>query len=149
MTTASPSGATFGPANRPGLRGLLVPTIVAGAVAVGVAAAARGWEGTWGALVGGGLVLGFFTATHLVLDRTRALPPELTLVIALGLYTVKVVALALTFVLLSGLDLLGEPLHRAALALTVICCTLAWTGAEVLAAVRAHLPTYRTEGNTP
>lgn len=149
MTTASPSGATFGPAKQAGLRGLLVPTIVVGAVAVGVAAAARGAEGTWGALVGSGLVLGFFTATHLVLERTRALPPELTLVIALGLYTVKVVALALTFVLLSGLDLLGEPLHRAALALSVISCTLTWTGAEVRAAVRTHLSTYQTERSTP
>lgn len=156
MTTASPLGppehATKGPGS-PGapaatLRVLLLPTLVAGVVAVALAGATRGSTGLFGALAGAGLVLAFFTATHLVLDRTGHLPPELTLLVALGLYTVKVVALALTFVLLSGSGLMGDPLHRAALALTVIACTLAWTSAEVRAAMTARIPTYDLHGRS-
>ena len=156
MTTASPYGEPEPATTRAGspgtpaarLKVLLVPTLVAGVVAVLLAGVTQGPTGLFGAVAGAGLVVVFFTATHLVLDRTGHLPPELTLLVALGLYTGKVVALALTFVLLSGSGLLGDPLHRAALALTVIVCTLAWTSAEVRAAMTARIPTYDLGGRS-
>jgi len=52
------------------------------------------------------------------------------------------VALALCFVALSASGLLGEQLHRASLAVTVIVCTVAWTVAEIRAAMGARIPTY-------
>jgi len=141
MTTASSPDPA-------GLRGLLVPTVVTGGVSVLLAAVTRGSTGLFGAVVGAGLVLAFFSVSHLVLERTAHLPPELTFLVALGLYTVKVVVLALTFVLLSGLDLLGDPLHRGALGLSVIACTLTWTVAEVRHAMTARIPAYDLGGKS-
>jgi hypothetical protein len=46
------------------------------------------------------------------------------------------------FVALSASGLLGDQLHRASLAVTVIVCTVAWTVAEVRAAMGARIPTY-------
>ena len=121
---------------------VVLPTLAVAVAAVLVAGVTAGPAGALGAAVGGMLVLGFFSLTHQVLGRTRDLPPELALVVALGLYTAKVVALALCFVALSASGLLGEQLHRAGLALTVIVCTVVWTIAEVRAAMGARIPTY-------
>ncbi|CAN5755944.1 hypothetical protein BH20ACT6_BH20ACT6_00540 [soil metagenome] len=121
---------------------LWLPTVAVGAVVIAVASTARGWAGFYGAVAGVVLVLAFFTLSHLVLAWTVQLPPELTLVIALGLYVAKVVALALGFVLLDRLGLLGDLLHRVSLGSSVIACTLAWTFAEVRGAITARIPTY-------
>lgn len=150
MTTATEGAATRDPSPvpRPELRALLVPTLAVGAVAAILTAVAWGTPGLGGALAGLVLVVAFFGLTHVVMHRTRRLAPELSLLVALALYTAKVTALAVTFVLLSGLGLLGDPLHRGALALTVITCTLTWTGAEVRAATTARIPTYDLGGRT-
>lgn len=132
----------------PGLAPLVVPTGVVAALALVVAALLRGSTGAYGALAGTVVVLVSFSSTHLVLGRTRHLPPELTLVIALALYVLKVVALAVVFVLLDVAGFLGDPLHRGALALTVICCTLAWTAAEIWAAVHSRQPRLDLDGAT-
>jgi ATP synthase protein I len=121
---------------------VVLPTLAVSVVAVVVAGVAAGSPGALGAAVGAVLVLGFFSLTHQVLGRTRDLPPEMALIIALGLYTAKVVALAMCFVALSASGLLGDQLHRASLAVTVIVCTVAWTVAEVRAAMGARIPTY-------
>lgn len=131
-----------------GLLPLAVPTAAVGVLAVVVASALRGSTGALGAAAGAALVLTSFASTHLVLDRTRHLPAELTLVVALGLYVLKVVLLAVVFVLLEAAGLLGDPLHRAALALTVICCTLVWTAAEIRAAVTTRQPLLDLAGAT-
>jgi ATP synthase protein I len=124
------------------LTSVVLPTLSVAVAAVLVAGGTAGLAGALGATVGGMLVLGFFSLTHQVLGRTRDVPPELALIVALGLYTAKVVALALCFVALSASGLLGEQLHRAGLALTVIVCTVVWTIAEVRAAMGARIPTY-------
>jgi ATP synthase protein I len=133
---------TTGPLPTATLTSVVLPTLSVAVAAVLVAGGTAGPAGAFGATVGGMLVLGFFSLTHQVLGRTRDLPPELALVVALGLYTAKVVALALCFVALSASGLLGEQLHRASLALTVIVCTVVWTIAEVRAAMGARIPTY-------
>ena len=109
---------------------------------VAIAAVTRGSTGLWGSLVGATLVYAFFGASMVVLRSTRTADPEVALLVALGLYTGKVVALALTFVLLQQSGLLGEPLHRGALALTVIVCTLAWTVLQITSTVRQRQPIY-------
>ena len=125
----------------------LPPALVGGALLVSlgcvlVAAATSGSTGVWGSLVGAALVFAFFGASLVVLGATRTAEPAVALLVALALYTAKVVALALVFVLLQGAGLLGEPLHRGALALTIIVCTLAWTALQVAVAVRARVPLY-------
>jgi len=124
------------------LRGAALPSLVMSVACVVVATAARGTSGLWGSLLGAGLVYAFFGLSLVVLGATATVEPAIALLVALGLYTAKVIALALTFVLLQHLGLLGEPLHRGALALTVIVCTLAWTVLQIAGAVRHRQPLY-------
>jgi len=130
------------PASTYMLRGAAVPSLLVSLGCVGVATATRGDTGLWGSLVGASLVYVFFGTSLLVLGATRTIEPVLALLVALGLYTAKVIALALAFVFLQGSGLLGEPLHRGALGLTVIVCTLAWTVFQIAAAVRHRQPLY-------
>jgi ATP synthase protein I len=108
-----------------------------------------GATGVWGALVGLALLLAFFGTSSWVMSRTRALEPALVLVIAMSLYLVKMVALVIAVVVLSGLGLLGDPLHRVALALTIIFGALTWSGAEIVTAVRRRQPLYDVGKDTP
>jgi hypothetical protein len=76
------------------------------------------------------------------MTRTRTLEPALVLVIAMGLYLLKILALALVVVVLSGLGLLGDPLHRVALAVTIIVGALTWSAAEIVTSVRRRQPLF-------
>jgi ATP synthase protein I len=117
-------------------------TLAAMGVCVVVSVLTAGAEGLWGGLVGVVLVLGFFGASAWVMTRTRTLEPAMVLVIAMGLYLLKVVALAVAIILLSVFDLLGDPLHRTALAVTIIVGALTWSATEVITAVRRREPIF-------
>lgn len=119
----------------------LICTLVSGLVA--------GATGVYGSLVGLGLLAVFFGTSAWVMSRTRALEPALVLVIAMGLYLLKIVALAVAVIVLSGLGLLGDPLHRVALALTIIVGALTWSGAEIVTAVRRREPLFDVGRETP
>jgi hypothetical protein len=122
---------------------LRVGTVVlVGAVCVLVGSLTAGLPGLWGALVGLALMLFFFGSSAWVMTRTRQLEPALVLVIALGLYLLKMIGLAVVVVVLSSLGWLGDPLHRVALALTIIAGALTWSAAEIVTAVRRRQPLY-------
>jgi hypothetical protein len=99
-------------------------------------------NGVWGALAGLALVLVFFGSSSWVMTRTRPLEPALVLVIAMGLYLLKMVGLVIVVLLLGALDLLGDPLHRVALGLTIIAGALTWSVAEIVTTVRRRQPLY-------
>lgn len=120
---------------------LLVTSLV-GIAAIVVGAALAGPTGLWGALAGSLMVLTFFASSAFVLTRTQRLDPAVTLLVAMSLYLGKILALLVTLVALEALDLLGDPLHRMALALAVVACTLTWTCAEVVTTVRRRQPIY-------
>jgi ATP synthase protein I len=101
--------------------------LVAGLACTVASGLLAGRTGVWGALVGLTLLLVFFGSSSWVMTRTRTLEPALVLVIAMGLYLLKILALALVVVVLSGLGLLGDPLHRVALAATIIVGALTWS----------------------
>ena len=124
------------------LRGAVAPALIVSLGCIAVATASRGTSGLWGSLLGATLVLAFFATSALVLGATRTTEPAAALLVALCLYTAKVVALAVVFVLLEGFGLLGEPLHRGSLALTVIASALTWTVVQVVTAVRHRQPLY-------
>jgi hypothetical protein len=123
--------------------------LVTGLVCVVVSWLAVGLVGLWGALSGLALVLLFFGSSALVMARTRPLEPALVLVIALGLYLLKMIGLAVVVVMLSALGLLGDPLHRVALALTIIVGALTWSTAEIVTAVRRRQPLFDVGRDTP
>ncbi|CAA9328640.1 MAG: hypothetical protein AVDCRST_MAG29-896 [uncultured Nocardioidaceae bacterium] len=116
--------------------------IVVGLISVLISLLAAGLTGVWGALVGVALVLAFFGSSSWVMTRTRPLEPALVLVIAMGLYLLKMIGLVIVVVVLGALDVLGDPLHRVALALTIIAGALTWSAAEIVTTVRRRQPLY-------
>lgn len=142
MTIGETPVATASAVVGAGLRALVTPTILVGLCVVVGCGLVRGLTGAVGGAVGVLVVVAFFGVTHAVLAGTRQLPPEFTLLIALGLYIGKVVLVALSFLLLDAGGLLGDPLDRVGLAVSVIVCTLTWTGAEIAAAMRSREPIY-------
>lgn len=122
------------------LRSALVPAAATGAVCAVVAAVTGGVPGLVAALVGALLVVLFFGSSLLVLERTARAAPSLVMVVALGTYTLKVLLLAVAFVVLTRATDLPGP----ALGLTTIVVTTVWLAAELRAFVRARQPLYAT-----
>jgi len=127
---------------------MLVTTAI-GMLCSVVGAVLAGPTGLWGALVGSLIVLAFFSSSAFVLTRTQRLDPAVTLLVAMALYLGKILALMVTFVVLDALALLGDPLHRMALALTVVGCALTWSTAGVVTTVRRRQPIYDGTVQTP
>lgn len=124
------------------LRAALTPTLLVGAVAVAVAGLAAGSAGVWGALLGLALVVVFFALGLLVLARCTRVEPAIVLLIALALYTAKVVLIGGAFVLMDTTGVLRGFADHLALGVTAIACTLTWTIGETVGVVRARQPAY-------
>ncbi|TAK70725.1 MAG: hypothetical protein EPO13_02350 [Actinomycetota bacterium] len=115
------------------LRGAAVPTVIVGLVAIIVSAIAASGKGALGAVIGTAVVLVFFSAGQLALQRVLATRPELSLTVAVALYTVKIAVLFVLLLLFQD----TTAFDTKAFALTVVACTLAWTTAEVVQHTRA------------
>jgi len=142
MTTDTASTAAETAQARAEVRFRMVVTAGVGVVCVALSVLVAGETGLWGSLVGIAVVLGFFGSSAWVMTRTRTLEPALVLVIALGLYLLKMLGVLVVVVTLSALDLLGDPLHRVALALTIIAGALTWSAAEIVTTVRRRQPLF-------
>jgi len=131
------------------LRAAILPAGVAGAVCAVVATVTGGTAGLLAALVGVLLVVLFFGSSLLVLERTARVSPPIVMLVALGTYTLKVLLLALAFLVLSRTTDLPGP----ALGLTTIVVTTVWLAAELRAFVRTRQPLYAApaadEGDEP
>jgi|SRR5699024_4296555 len=138
MKTAQHRGATAS-----GMLRTAVPTtsvVALGCIGGGWLLAGR--TGLAGAALGAGLVMAFFTLSLVTFTAARRLDPAVTLLLAIGLYAAKVIALALGLIAVSQAGLIGDPFHQVSLAVTVITCTLSWTVAEIVAATRQRQPLY-------
>lgn len=115
----------------------LVPglaTVAAGAV---IGAVVVGSAGLWGALVGGAVALASSLLTVGLMRFSAELPVQLVMVLALGGYLLKMVALLAVMVALRGV----EALHVRSLAFTFLAVVLVWAGSEVVAFKRTRIPT--------
>lgn len=139
MTTATPLGRT--PVGTM-FRGALVPGLAVAGLCVALGAAVDGRPGAGGALLGAALVAGSFALSLVVLGATRRCDPVLTMLVALTFYATKIVALAAGLVALEATGLLDGSLDRTAFGLSVVVCTVGWTVAEVVAAVKHRQPLY-------
>jgi len=124
------------------LRGALAPTLAVGAVAVVGSGLLAGAQGVLGALIGVSLVVVFFGLGLFVLRRCAHLEPALVLLIALGLYTAKVVLIGGSLLLVDASGMLEGIADEMALGVTAIACTLAWTTGQIVGATRARVPLY-------
>ncbi len=114
--------------------GSAIPTVIAGAVAVAVAGWVRGLDGVIGAVLGVGLVIGFFGLSLLVMKWTAHSDPMNALGGALLSYVVKILALALMLVVFRDTSLFDVQ----AFGLTTLACAVVWLIAEMRAFLSAQ-----------
>lgn len=106
-----------------------IPTAIAGIIVTIAAAASKGSQGLIGAAVGASIVVIFFTIGQVVLNRVIKTNPTMAMTVAMTMYLVKIAVLfglLLVFKDTTAFD-------TKVFALSVLACTLVWTGAEVWA----------------
>jgi ATP synthase protein I len=118
------------------LRGAAIPTAVVGLLAAAVAAVAAGGRGVVGALLATLVVVGFFSASLLVMRATARSGPGSVVAAAVVTYVTKVGLLGLFLLLVQD----ATWLSRDGFALTVIACGVVWLACEVRAFTRLRLP---------
>jgi len=111
------------------IRKAAVPTIVAAILAVVVGGLAKGSAGAIGALIGGLIVVIFFTIGQVVLNNVIKSNPSMAMSVAMLMYLVKVAVLfglMLAFKHTTAFD-------TKVFASSILLCTLVWTAAEMWA----------------
>lgn len=116
------------------LRGALRPTVVVGLLAV-VVAAFSGLTAAWSAALGAMIVIGFFTASLLVMKRTAHLPPTTVMAVVMIGYTVKVVVLGVILFAVRE----AAWLNGYAAGVTITVCALVWLFFEMRAYKRLRI----------
>ncbi len=116
------------------LRGALRPTVLAGLLAV-VVAAFTGLTAAWSAGLGAAIVIGFFTASLLVMKRTAHLAPTTVMAVVMIVYTVKVVVLGVILFAVRE----ASWLNGYAAGVTITGCALVWLFFEMRAYKRLRI----------
>lgn len=124
------------------LRGALLPTLAVGGLAIVASTVVAGMTGLVGAALGVVLVVAFFSASILVLRAARGVEPVMFLAVALTVFALKVLALALVLGVLMRTGWLDEVIHRGALGGTIIATALIWIAAETRSFVTMRAPIY-------
>ena len=123
------------------LRTSVVPAAVTGALCAAGAALLRGPGSIPSALLGAAIVVLFFGARLVVMRRTARSNPHLVLVVALAVYTAKIVLLGLAMLLLTRLAWVDPQ----ALGLTVLVVAVVWLAAEMRGFVRLRIPVFAAQ----
>ena len=129
------------------MRAVVLPSVAVGLVCALVGLLVDGSAGVYGALLGTGLVVGFFALGRAALTLVRTVAPEMFLVVGLLTYLLQVVVLLAVFAGFRSNADLRAAVSTTALGLTVIACTLVWTTGLVVAARRERTPLYDLGGD--
>lgn len=116
-----------------GLGALLVGALIGYLIA--------GAPGVWGAVLGVGISLLFFTATVGLSLATARLQPQMLGVVVLGSWLAKTVALIVILVLLDGRDFYS----RGVFFVSLLICTFGYLGMEALIVSRTRVLYVETE----
>lgn len=135
-TSSEPhAGAPFGAM----LRGALLPSVVAGAVAVLGAVAWHGTDALAGALIGLVVSVGFFASGMFLLSRlVRSASPHAFFAVAMAVYLGQVIALLL--VIMAFKD--AAWVDGLALGVVALVVTIVWQAAAMRALRQARIPVY-------
>ena len=126
---------TSAEATRAVLRASVIPTVVVGVLAVVVAYLAKGTNGAVAAALGATIVVLFFASGQYVLGRILSANPQLILSAGLLLYLTQIGVLFVMIALLKDATWLDPKVF----AITVVLCTLTFTGMAVLASQRTKV----------
>jgi ATP synthase protein I len=111
------------------------PTAAVAAAIVAVSAGLVGIKGLVGALLGVALVTVFFGISIVVVGRAARVSQPAMMVAALATFLVKIVALAIVLSALAG----TTAFSTRTLGFTAIGCILAWSAAQIIAAMKVRL----------
>lgn len=145
MTDRSPSpeahaGAPFAAM----LRGALLPSSVAGLLALVVLVVARGGDALAGGLIGLAVAVGFFASGMFLLSRlVRTANPGAFFAVAMAVYLGQVIALLLVIIAFKDADWVdGVALGAVAFVVTIV-----WQVFAMRALRRARVPVYDLPGD--
>ncbi|MEU3709658.1 hypothetical protein [Streptomyces catenulae] len=113
----------------------LVPTLVAGVVAVAVSAALAGGAGAVGAVIGTLLVVLVMGAGLVILQQTAKKLPDLFQMMGLLLYSVQILAVAVFLLAFKDTTLFDTK----AFAFTLLGATLVWIAAQTRGHMKAKI----------
>ncbi|GAA4400575.1 hypothetical protein GCM10023168_09470 [Fodinibacter luteus] len=142
-TTSEPhAGAPFGAM----LRGALLPSVVAGLVAVVAVVLVRGGDALAGAVIGLVVAVGFFASGMFLLSRlVRDASPHAFFAVAMAVYLGQV--LGLLFVIIAFKD--AGWVDGPALGIVALVVTLVWQVFAMRALRRARVPVYDRPADDP
>ena len=110
-------------------------TSVVAAVAVVLCAVLGGAKGTYGSLIGVGVVAAFFGISILVVGRAAKVSPTVMMAVAMATYLVKIIAFMILVVALQHVTVFNGKM----LGLTAIVLILAWSAAQVITMMRTKM----------
>jgi ATP synthase protein I len=117
------------------IRWSIALTSVVAAAAVVLCAVLGGAKGTYGSLIGVGVVAVFFGISILVVGRAAKISPMAMMVAALASYIVKVIA----FMIVLGLLAHSTAFNGRMLGFTALVCILTWCAAQVVTMMRTKM----------
>ena len=126
------------------VRWSLALTSVVAAVAVVVCAALGGTKGTYGALIGVGVVAVFFAVSILVVSRAAKVSPMAMMIAALASFVAKIVAFMIVLAVMRHY----HAYSFRDLGFTALACILAWSFSQVLVAMKLNLPYIEPHGQS-
>ena len=119
-------------------------TSVVAAVAVLICAALGGVKGTYGALIGVGVVTVFFGLSILVVGRAAKISPAAMMVAALATFLVKMIAFAIVLVAIGR----STAFNGRMLGFTALACILAWSASQIVTSMRLKLLYVEPDGKS-
>ena len=124
------------------LRRSALVTAVAALVMVVLSAIVGGSKGLVGALLGVGLVIVFFGISAAAMSWASRKSPQVTMVTAVSIYLVKILALFFLVVRYSGTTAFDGKLFG----LTVVVLVVVWTSAQAMVSARLKVPYVEPDG---
>jgi ATP synthase protein I len=117
------------------VRWSLALTSVVAAVAVVLGAVFGGAKGTYGALIGVGVVAVFFGISILAVGWAAKISPMAMMVAALGSFVVKIVAFMIVLVAIGH----STAFNGRTLGFTALACILAWSASQVITSMKLKM----------
>jgi len=119
-------------------------TSVVAAAAVVICALLDGAKGTYGALIGIGVVAVFFGISILAVGRAARISPAAMMVTALGTFVVKIVAFMIVLVVIGH----STAFNGRMLGFTALACILAWSAAQIGTTMRMQILYVEPDGKS-
>jgi ATP synthase protein I len=115
---------------------------VVAAVAVVLCAVLGGAKGTYGALIGVGVVTVFFGISILAVGWAAKISPMAMMAAALGSFIVKIIAFMIVLVALGR----STAFNGRMLGFTALACILAWSASQVVTSMRLKMLYVESDG---